>query len=102
MQNYGVTFLPDSKIRFRVGYNLNTNTGADYTTIYQSTEQFLLQNFSATLTQYRVGVDFRFIPRTNISYDQIWSYYKTDPGVTDENQRFSVGSAFPPVDLGVS
>ena len=42
-----------------------------------------------------VGVDFRFLPRTNISYDQIWSYYKTDPGLTDENQQFSVGSGFP-------
>jgi hypothetical protein len=102
MQNYNVTFLPDSKIRVRAGYNLNTNTGPDFSTIHQGTEQFLLQNFSATLSQYRLGVDFRFLPRTNISYDQTWSYYKTDPGVTDVNQQFSVGSGLPPVDLGVS
>jgi hypothetical protein len=102
MQNYGVTFLPQSKIRFRVGYDLNTNEGPDYSSIHQGTEQFLLQNLSATLTQYRLGVDFRFLPRTNISYDQIWSYYKTDPGITDQNQQFSVGAGFPLVDLGVS
>jgi hypothetical protein len=102
MQNYGVTFLPDSKVRLRAGYNLNTNSGPSFSTIHQGTEQFLLQSFSATLTQYRLGVDFGFIPRTNISYDQIWSYYKTDPGVTDVNQQFSVGGGFPPVDLGVS
>jgi hypothetical protein len=102
MQNYGVTFLPQSKIRFRVGYDLNTNDGPAYSSIHQGTEQFLLQNLSATLTQYRLGVDFRFLPKTNISYDQIWSYYKTDPGVTDQNQQFSVGAGFPLVDLGVS
>jgi len=102
MQNYGVTFLPQSKIRFRVGYDLNTVDGPAYSSIHQGTEQFLLQNLSATLTQYRLGVDFRFLPKTNISYDQIWSYYKTDPGVTDQNQQFSVGAGFPPVDLGVS
>jgi hypothetical protein len=102
MQTYGVTFLPQSKIRFRVGYDLNTVDGPAYSSIHQGTEQFLLQNLSATLTQYRLGVDFRFLPKTNISYDQIWSYYKTDPGVTDQNQQFSVGAGFPPVDLGVS
>ena len=102
MQNYNVIFLPQSKIRFRAGYDLNTNNGPAFTTIHQGTEQFLFENISTTLTQFRLGVDFRFLPHTNISYDQIWSYYKTDPGVTDQNQQFSVGTGFPPVDLGVS
>ena len=102
MQNYGLTLLPDAKIRFRVGYNHNTNVGPSYTTLHQGTEQFLLQDLSSGINQYRLGVDFRFLPRTNISYDQIWSYYKTDPGLTDQNQQFSVGAGFPPVDLGVS
>jgi len=102
MQNYGLTLLPDSKIRIRLGYNHKTNTGPSYSTIHEGTEQFLFQNLSATMTQYRLGVDFRFLPHTNISYDQIWSYYKTDPGAVDQNQQFNVGTGFPPVDLGVS
>jgi len=102
IQHYGVTFLQDSKIRFRFGYDLNTNKGPSYTTIHEGTEQYLLQDLSASLQQYRLGVDFRFLPKTNISYDEIWSYYKTDPGQTDINQQFSVGPGFPPVDLGVS
>ncbi len=102
MQDYAVTFLPDSKIRFRLGYNHNTNVGPAFTTLHEGTEQFLLENLSSTLSQYRLGVDFRFIPKTNISYDQIWSYYKTDPGETDQNQQFTLGPGFPPVDLGVS
>jgi len=102
MQNYGLTLLPDSKIRVRLGYNHNTNVGPAYNTIHEGTEQFLLGNLSSTMTQYRLGVDFRFLPHTNISYDQIWSYYKTDPGYTDQNQLFSAGGAVPAVDLGVS
>jgi hypothetical protein len=102
MQNYNLILLPDAKIRFRVGYNHNTNVGPAYNTVHEGTEQFLFQNLSAGINQYRFGVDFRFLPRTNISYDEIWSYYKTDPGATDENQQFSPGSGFPPVDLGVS
>jgi hypothetical protein len=102
MQNYGLTVLPDSKVRLRLGHSHNTTHGPAFDTLHQGTEQFLLQNLSATMNQYRLGVDFRFLPRTNISYDQTWSYYKTDPGITDENQQFSVGGGFPPVDLGVT
>ncbi|MGB7729801.1 MAG: hypothetical protein WBL50_17350 [Candidatus Acidiferrum sp.] len=102
LENFGLTLLPDSKIRFRLGYNHNTNSGPSFNTIHQGTEQFLFQNISTGMNQYRLGVDFRFLPRTNISYDQIWSYYKTDPGTIDANQQFSVGTGFPPVDLGVS
>jgi hypothetical protein len=102
MQNYGLTVLPDAKIRFRVGYNHSTNTGPGFTTVHEGTDQFLLQNLSSGLSQYRLGVDFRLFPRTNISYDEIWSYYKTDPGSIDPNQQFSVGTGFPPVDLGVT
>lgn len=102
LQSYGLTLLPDAKIRFRVGYDHNTNSGPSFSAIHQGTEQFLLQNVSTGMNQYRLGVDFRFLPKTNISYDQIWSYYRTDPGQFDPNQQFSVGSGFPPVDLGVS
>jgi hypothetical protein len=102
LQNFGLTLLPESKIRFRLGYNHNTNSGPSFSTIHQGTEQFLFQNISAGMNQYRLGVDYRVLPKTTISYDQIWSYYKTDPGQIDNNQQFSVGAAFPPVDLGVS
>jgi hypothetical protein len=102
MQNYGLTLLPDAKIRLRLGFNHFTNDGPAFNTIHQGTDQFLFQNQSSGINQYRLGVDFRFLPRTNISYDQIWSYYRTDPGLSDENQQFSVGTGFPPVDLGVN
>jgi hypothetical protein len=102
MQNYALTILPESKIRFRLGYDQNTVYGPGFSTIHQGTEEYLLQNYSTHLSQYRLGVDFRFLPRTTISYDQIWSYTKNDLGTTDDNQQFSPGTGFPSVDLGVS
>lgn len=102
MQNYNLTILPDSKIRFRLGYDQNTVYGPGGGTIHQGTEQYLLRDYSYHLEQYRIGVDFRLLPRTTISYDQLWNVYKNDLGTTDDNQQFSPGGGFPPVDLGVS
>jgi hypothetical protein len=102
MQNYNLTILPDSKIRFRLGYDQNTVYGPGDTTFHEGAEQYLLQNNWYRLQQYRLGVDFRFLPRTTLSYDEIWSNYRNDPSSTDENQQFSPGAGFPPVDLGVT
>jgi hypothetical protein len=100
MQDYGVTFLPDSKIRFRLGYDQNTMYGPGSNTIHEGTDQYLSQDYSMHNRNYRLGVDFRFLPKTTISYDQVWSYYKNDLGSTDNNLQFSPGAGFPPVDLG--
>ena len=102
MQNYNLTILPDSKIRFRLGYDQNTVYGPGNSTIHEGAEQYLLQNNSYRLQQYRLGVDFRFLLRTTISYDEIWSNYRNDPSSVDTNQQFSPGAGFPPVDLGVT
>lgn len=101
MQNYGFTVLPDSKIRFRVGYDQNTMYGPGASTTHEGTDQYLGQNYSVHNRSYRLGVDFRFLPQTTISYDQVWSYYKNDLGSIDSNQQFSLGAGFPLVDLGL-
>jgi len=46
----------------------------------------LFEDYKTTVNTYRVGVDFRLFPRTNISYDQIWSYFKGDTGIIDPAQ----------------
>lgn len=100
MQNYGLTVLPDSKIRFRFGYDQNTTYGPGFSTTHEGTDQYLTQNYSVHNRNYRLGVDFRFLPRTTISYDEVWSYYKNDLGSFDNNQQFSLGAGFPLLDLG--
>ncbi len=99
--DYSLLLLPQSKIRFRLGFARNTNDGPTFTTIHQGTEQLLLQDWKTTTNTYRLGVDFRLLPRTSISYDQIWNYYKGDNGATDQNQSFVLSNG-QLVDLGVS
>jgi hypothetical protein len=100
MQDYGVTFLPDSKFRVRLGYDQNTMYGPGSNTIHEGSDEYLTQDYSMHNRNYRLGVDFRFLPKTTISYDQVWSYYKNDLGSADNNQQFSPGAGFPLVDLG--
>jgi hypothetical protein len=101
MSDYTLLLLPESRIRFRLGYSRNVSDGPSFNTIHQGTEQLLFQDEKDTVNTYRVGVDFRILPRTNISYDQIFTYYKGDTGLTDNNQTFSLANGTP-VDLGVS
>jgi hypothetical protein len=101
MSDYTLLLLPESKIRFRLGYARNISAGPSLNTIHQGTEQLLFQDEKDTVNTYRVGVDFRLWARTNISYDQIFTYYRGDTGLTDNNQTFSLANGAP-VDLGVS
>ncbi len=99
--DYNLTLLPQSRIRFRLGYSRNVNDGPSFSSLHQGTEALLLQDWRNTVNAYRLGVDFRFLPKTNISYDQILSYYKGDTGVLDQNQNFQLDNGTP-VDIGVS
>ncbi|MGC1485906.1 MAG: hypothetical protein WA789_19100 [Candidatus Acidiferrum sp.] len=101
MGNYNLIIRPESAVRFRMGYSSNSNDGPGFTTIHQGTEQFLLANVSTNVNTYRLGMDIKLLPRTNISYDQIWAYYKSDTGIGDYTQPFQVSPTLN-VDLGVS
>lgn len=101
--DYSLLMLPQSRVRFRLGYSRNIVEGPGLSSIHQGTEQMLFEDYTSTVNTYRLGVDLKVLPRTNISYDQIWTYFKGDTGATDpfENPlfRLSNGTA---VDLGFS
>ncbi len=99
--DYNLLLLPESKVRFRLGYSRNIVEGPALTTFHEGTEPLLLQDVKTTVNAYRLGVDFKVLPRTNISYDQIWNYYKGDTGIVDNNQLFALANGTP-VDIGVS
>jgi hypothetical protein len=101
LSDYDLTLLPDSAVRFRLGYSYNVTDGPSFSTIHQGTEQLLLQNWKTTVNAYRFGVDFKALPRTNLSYEEILSYFKADSGFSDHNQLFSLSNG-QLVDLGVS
>ncbi|HEV3254127.1 MAG TPA: hypothetical protein VG033_06955 [Candidatus Acidoferrales bacterium] len=100
MQDYDLTLLPQSRLRFRLGYSRNVNEGPGFTTLDGGTEPVLAENFKFTTNAYRAGVDFRFLPKTTISFDELLTYFKQDSGVTDQNFPFVLSNGTP-ADLGI-
>lgn len=78
MSDVDLTLLPQSRVSFRLGYSHNNMTGPSYSSIHEGTDALLLQGWNTTMNSYRFGVDWRILPRTVVSYDQYFDYYKGD------------------------
>jgi len=78
MSDVDLTLLPESQVSFRLGYSHNNMTGPSFSSIHIGTDALLLQPWNTTLNSYRMGVDWRILPRTVLSYDQFLYYYKGD------------------------
>jgi hypothetical protein len=78
MQDFDLTLFPQSKVRLRLGYNRNVDEGPDLTTLDGGTEPILNQAYRVTTNSYHVGVDVRVLPKTTISYDQFFKFFKND------------------------
>lgn len=100
MTDLNLTILPQSKVRFRLGYSRNVSEGPSNWTVHEGTDTVLDQFWRNGLDTYRAGVDFQFIPRTTFSYDQFWSFYKGDIYWVDTNHQFQL-NALTPSDLGI-
>src|ERR1700685_2541093 len=113
MQDYDLTLLPTSKVRFRLGYSRNRNQGPGGFSTDGGTISDFAETYSYTTNAYRAGVDVRILPRTTLSFDEFLSYYKQDnvvldnPTVNPGNFGFVIGNTTgvgtpngTPVDLG--
>lgn len=78
MSDLDLTLLPQSRVSVRLGYSRNNMTGTSFSSIHEGTDALLDQPWNTTTDFYRLGVDFRAAPRTVLSYDQFFSYYKGD------------------------
>jgi len=78
MSDLDLTLLPQSRINLRFGYSRNNMTGSSYNSLNNGAVGLLYQPWNTTLNSYRFGVDYKFLPRTVISYDQFLDYYKGD------------------------
>jgi hypothetical protein len=109
MSDYNLTILPQSKVRFRLGYNHNIDQGPSLSSIHEGTDALLFQNWDTTQDSYHFGVDIKLIPKTNVSYDQFLQYYKGDTSYLDASLAGPFDNYLPgyqlangtPVDLGL-
>jgi len=104
MTDFDLTLLPQSQVSFRLGFSHNNMTGPSYSSIHEGTEGSLLQNWNTTMNSYRLGVDFRIAPRTVLSYDQFFDYYKgdTDYQLNPINEALLPTTPASSVSLGLS
>ena len=106
MQDYDLTLLPESRVRFRLGYSHYRDQGPGFFTTDSGTVPDFPETYSYTTNAYRAGVDVRVLPRTTISYDQFLNYFKQDnvaletPAATPGQFGFQLANGTP-VDLGV-
>ena len=100
MQDYDLTLLPQSRVRFRLGFSRNSNQGPANGTIEGGEEPLLTQALLYRTSSYRMGVDYRGIPKTTLSFDEILTYSKVDKVETDNNLTFQTSTGLP-VDLGL-
>jgi len=106
MQDYDLTLLPESKIRFRLGYSHYKDEGPGFFTTDSGTVPDFPENYQYTTDAYRFGVDFKILPRTTVSYDQSFSYFKQDnvafenPVATPRAYGYQLSNGTP-VDLGI-
>ncbi len=100
MQDYDLTLLPQSRLRFRLRYSYNVDSGPAFTTVEGGTEPLLSQNVRYTTNAYRMGVDFKGIPKTTVSFDEFLTYSKVDTSATDNKLTYQLSNGTP-VDLGL-
>jgi hypothetical protein len=101
MSDVDLTFLPQSRVSFRVGYSHNNMTGPSYSSVHEGTDALLLQNWNTTMNSYRFGLDWKAAPRTIISYDQFFDYYKGDTGYQLASFAPALLPTGVPVELGL-
>ena len=109
MSDANLNLFPVGNVRFKLGWSRVVNEGSSFSTDHQGTEALLFQPTLNTTDNYNFGVSLRFIPRTNLNYDQFYTYYKGDTTAdlasTAQNNIFGIPGFFLaggiPVNLGI-
>jgi hypothetical protein len=101
MGDFNLTLLPQSAIRFRLGYARNNNAGTLETTLEGPIRTLMTEYDQSRSDRYQFGVDIRPFDRTTISFDQFYEHDKVDPNFKDNNLSFTDSATGAPVDIGI-
>jgi len=111
MSDFDLTLLPQSRVRFRLGYARNIQEGPSFSSFGGATlldpesgygtQTQLFQDWKTSFNGYHMGVDFQLARKTSVHYDQFLQYFKQDSSYVDRNQNFQLPDGVP-VDLGIT
>lgn len=96
-----ITFLPLSKVDFRVGYNHNTNEGPTFSSVHGAGDVQVSQWFRNAIDTYVAGVDYKLAKRTVLSYDQFIGLFRGDSPYQLAPTPFTLSNGTP-TSLGVT
>ncbi len=95
-----MTLFPQSRLRFRLGYSRNVDSGPSATTLEGGTDTILSESVSTITNAYRMGVDYRGLSKTTLSFDEMLTYSAINNTAADHNLLFQLSNGTP-VDLGI-
>jgi hypothetical protein len=72
------TFLPVSKISFRVGYNLNIMQGPSQSSLHQGADALLYQGWRNSTQTWLGAIDWKPVKLTTLTYEEHLVQYKGD------------------------
>ena len=78
MYDFNLAMMPDAKVSVRLGYSRNRSEGPSFSSFHEGTDVLLNQPWNVTSNQFRIGLDFKLLPKTVISYDQGIDFDKND------------------------
>lgn len=78
MADMNLTLMPQSAFTVRLGYSRNRADGPSVTTNHEAGDTTMYQPWNTTYQTWNFGFDMKFVPRTNISFDQFLQYGKND------------------------
>ena len=78
MTDVNLALFPLAPVRVKLGWSRVVNDGSTFSTVHEGTEGLLFQPTLNTSDSFSFGVSFHVLPKTNISYDLFYTYFKGD------------------------
>ena len=104
MNDSRLTLLPQSRAPLRFAYTRNTMDGPATTSAHVGTrigpDLLLFLPWTTKQETFNAGIDFKFLPRTTVSYDQFFERLRDDAGSIDRGFAWQLPNGTP-YDVGI-